>query len=278
MLSPTPPEARTAYLPPPQARRIGAINWLGFWTLYIREVRRFLKVHTQTILAPVVTTLLYLAVFMLALGGGSHPAVGDVPYAAFLAPGLVMMAMTQNAFANTSSSIVISKVQGNIVDVLMPPLSPAEFTLAYALGGVTRGVVVGLVVALSMALVVPMHVHNAGFVVFHGIAASLMLSLLGLAGGIWSEKFDHIAAVTNFVVTPLSFLSGTFYSVERLPEGWHLLAHANPFFYMIDGFRYGFIGHADGSLAVGVAMMLGINAFLLLLCHRMAATGYKLKA
>jgi ABC-2 type transport system permease protein len=278
VLSPTPPEARTAYFLPPQARRIGAVNWLGFWTLYIREVRRFLKVHTQTILAPVVTTLLYLAVFMLALGGGSHPAVGDVAYAAFLAPGLIMMAMTQNAFANTSSSIVISKVQGNIVDVLMPPLSPAEFTLAYALGGVTRGVVVGFVVALAMAVAVPVHIHNAGFILFHGIAASLMLSLLGLAGGIWSEKFDHIAAVTNFVVTPLSFLSGTFYSVERLPEGWHLLAHANPFFYMIDGFRYGFIGHADGSLAVGIAMMLGINAFLLLLCHWMAASGYKLKA
>ena len=259
------------------ARRIGAVNWLGFWTLYSREVRRFIKVHTQTILAPVVTTLLFLAVFMLALGGAER-SIGGVTFAEFLAPGLVMMAMAQNAFANTSSSIVISKVQGNIVDVLMPPISAAEFTLAYALGGVTRGVVVGLVVGLATWVAVPMRIHDVGFVLFHGVAASLLLSLLGLAGGIWSEKFDHIAAVTNFVVTPLSFLSGTFYSVERLPETWHFIAHFNPFFYMIDGFRYGFIGHADGSLSVGLLTLLGANAALFCLCYALVARGYKLKA
>jgi ABC-2 type transport system permease protein len=260
----------------PMARRIGAVNWLGFWTLYSREVRRFVKVHTQTILAPVVTTLLFLAVFMLALGGGER-SVGGVPFAEFLVPGLVMMAMAQNAFANTSSSIVISKVQGNIVDVLMPPISAAELTLAYALGGVTRGVVVGCVVALAMWVVVPLKILHPGFVVFHAVSASLLLSQLGLAGGIWSEKFDHIAAVTNFVVTPLSFLSGTFYSVERLPEAWHFVAHLNPFFYMIDGFRYGFIGHADGSLVAGVLTLLGANAALFALCYAMVARGYKLK-
>jgi ABC-2 type transport system permease protein len=259
-------------------RQIGAVNWLGFWTLYVREVRRFLKVYTQTLVAPVVTTLLFLAVFLLALGGSDRPAVAGVPFSEFLVPGLVMMAIAQNAFANTSSSIVISKVQGNIVDTLMPPLSPTEFTLGYALGGMTRGLLVGLVVGLAMWIVVPIHVHALSFVVFHAVAASLMLSLLGLAGGIWSEKFDHIAAVTNFVVTPLSFLSGTFYSVERLPETWHFVAHFNPFFYMIDGFRYGFIGHADGSLAVGLAVLTLANAGLLWLCHRMVATGYKLKA
>ena len=213
----------------------------------------------------------------MALGGDAR-AVGGIPFAQFLAPGLVMMAVAQNAFANTSSSIVISKVQGNIVDVLMPPLSPAEFTLGYALGGVTRGLAVGLVVGLAMAIFVPIKVVHPGLVLFHAVAASLMLSLLGLIGGIWSEKFDHIAAVTNFIVTPLSFLSGTFYSVERLPESWRFLAHANPFFYMIDGFRYGFIGHADGSLAAGVAVLVGANAALLWLCHRMVATGYRLKA
>jgi ABC-2 type transport system permease protein len=260
------------------ARRIGAVNWLGFWTLYLREVRRFLKVYTQTLLAPVVTTLLFLAVFMLALGGGERAAVAGVPFAEFLVPGLVMMAIAQNAFANTSSSIVIAKVQGNIVDTLMPPLSPAEFTLGYALGGVTRGLVVGLAVGLAMWVAVPLQVHDPAFILFHAVAASLLLSLLGLAGGIWSEKFDHIAAVTNFVVTPLSFLSGTFYSVERLPETWHFVAYLNPFFYMIDGFRYGFIGHADGSLEVGLLVLAGANAALLWLCFAMVARGYKLKA
>jgi ABC-2 type transport system permease protein len=262
----------------PTTRRIGAVNWLGFWTLYIREVRRFLKVYTQTIVAPVVTTLLFLAIFMLALGGNRRGAVDSVPYSEFLVPGLVMMAIVQNAFANTSSSIVISKVQGNIVDVLMPPLSPAEFTLAYALGGMTRGLVVGLVVALAMWAAVPLRIHAPFFVAYHAVAASLLLSTLGLAGGIWSEKFDHIAAVTNFIVTPLSFLSGTFYSVARLPAEWQVVAHFDPFFYMIDGFRYGFIGHADTTPALGVAVLFVANAALLVLCHRMVARGYKLKA
>jgi len=261
----------------PRLRRFGAVNWLGFWTLYQREVRRFLKVFTQTVAAPVVTTLLFLAVFLLALGGDRRH-VGDIPYAEFLAPGLIMMAMVQNAFANTSSSLMIAKVQGNIVDVLMPPLSPAELTWGFALGGVTRGMLVGLVVAGAMAIFVPLGLHDPAFVLFHALAASLLLSLLGLLGGIWADKFDHIAAVTNFIVTPLSFLSGTFYSISRLPAPWHGVALWNPFFYMIDGFRYGFIGHADGSIWVGAAVMVAVNAALLALCHALVARGYKLKA
>ncbi|HWI25846.1 MAG TPA: ABC transporter permease [Stellaceae bacterium] len=261
----------------PRLRRFGAVNWLGFWTLYLREVRRFLKVSMQTVAAPVVTTLLFLAVFVLALGGqGRH--VGDVSYVEFLSPGLIMMAMVQNAFANTSSSLMIAKVQGNIVDVLMPPLSPAELTWGFALGGVTRGVLVGVVVAATMAVFVPLHFHAPALVFFHAVAASLLLSLLGLIGGIWADKFDHIAAVTNFVVTPLSFLSGTFYSIARLPPLWHRVALWNPFFYMIDGFRYGFIGRADGPVWTGVAVMVAINAALLALCHALVARGYKLKA
>ena len=262
--------------PPPSPRRFGAVNWIGLATLCVKEVRRFIKVFTQTIVAPVVTTLLFLAIFTLALGGSAR-TVGGVPFAEFLAPGLVMMAMVQNAFANTSSSIIIAKVQGNIVDVLMPPLSPGELTLGFSVGGVVRGIVVGAVVALAIALFVPMEVRHWGFVVYHAIAASLLLSLLGTIGGIWSDKFDHIAAVTNFVVTPLAFLSGTFYTVDRLPDPWHLVALLNPFFYMIDGFRYGFIGHHDSNLALGLAMMLGANAGLLWLCHWMFKTGYKLR-
>ena len=252
-------------------------NWLGVWTLYWREVRRFLKVYSQTIIAPVVTTLLFLAVFALALGRAVEHIHG-IPFLEFLAPGLIMMAIAQNAFANTSSSIVISKVQGNIVDTLMPPLTAHELTFSIALGGMTRGVVVGVVVAVGMAPFVSLHVHNFVYVVIHAVAASLMLSLLGVAGGIWSEKFDHIAAVTNFLVTPLSFLSGTFYSIDRLPEAGQVIARLNPFFYMIDGFRYGFIGHADVSPALGVMVLTAVNAALWWLCWRMFATGYKLKA
>ncbi len=262
---------------PPVPRRYGAVNWIGLWTLIARECRRFTKVGTQTIAAPVTTTLLMLAVFALALGGAVRQA-GGVPFAEFLAPGLIIMAMTQNAFANTSSSIVIAKVQGNIVDSLMPPLSAAELTLGFALGGVVRGVVVGAAVALCLAPFVTLHVHSAGFVVFHGLAASLLLSLLGLLGGIWSQKFDHIAAVTNFVVTPLAFLSGTFYTLDRLPEPWHPIALFNPFFYMIDGFRYGMLGHADGGLATGVAVMLIANLALAAACYAVFRSGWRLRA
>ncbi len=261
---------------PPMVRRFGPVNWVGLWTLYLKEVRRFLKVATQTILAPLVTSFLFLAIFSLALGRAVQ-MIGGVPFAEFLAPGLIMMAMVQNAFANTSSTLVIAKVQGNIVDLLMPPLSPGELTFGLAAGGLTRGIVVGAVIWGAFLLVLPIHIHDLFFVLFHAVAASLMLSLLGVLGGLWSEKFDHIAAVTNFVITPFAFLSGAFYSTERLPGIWHTIAHLNPFFYMIDGFRYGLIGHADGSLGVGILVMLGANAFLWWLTLRLFAIGYKLR-
>ena len=262
---------------PPLPRIPGLVNWIGLWTLYRKEVRRFFKVYTQTVVAPLVTTLLFYAVFALAFGGAARH-VGTVPYLLFLGPGLVMMAMVQNAFANTSSSVVIAKVQGNIVDVLMPPLSPAELAVGIVMGGVTRGLVVGLVVTLAMRLFVDFPVHDWSFVLFHAVAASMLLSLIGVVGGIWSEKFDHIAAVTNFVVTPLSFLSGTFYTIDRLPPVWQTIARADPFFYMIDGFRYGFIGLSDGGLMTGVAVMLGANMLLWALLLWMLSSGYKLKA
>ena len=261
----------------PRPRSIGHVNWVGLWTLYRKEVFRFLKVFTQTVAAPVVTTLLFYAIFALALGGIVRMA-GSVPFLEFLAPGLVMMAMVQNAFANTSSSVIISKIQGNIVDVLMPPLMPLELLAAYVAGGVTRGVLVGLATFLVMRLFVPIGLHDVGFVAFHGLAACIMLSLLGVIGGIWSEKFDHIAAVTNFIVTPLAFLSGTFYTLDRLPEGFRFIAHLNPFFYTIDGFRYGFIGQSDGTLGIGIVALLAVNLALGLLAWRMLATGYRLKA
>ena len=261
---------------PPRPRSMGPVNWFGTWTLYAKEVRRFSKVWAQTLIAPIVTTLLFLAIFTLALGRAVEQ-IGGVSFSVFLAPGLVMMAMVQNSFANTSSSMVISKVQGNIVDLLMPPLSPGELTAGFVLAGATRGVMVGIVTMLAMWAFVPLQVHDPLLIVFHACAASILLALLGLIGGIWADKFDHIAAVTNFVITPLAFLSGTFYSIERLPGLWNQIAHFNPFFYMIDGFRYGFIGHADASPWLGVTVMLGLNLALWALCHRMFKTGYKLK-
>ena len=256
---------------------MGAVNWIGLWTLYMREVRRFIKVYTQTLVAPVIMTLLFMAIFTLALDGTVRTVAG-VPFMEFLAPGLIVMAITQNAFANTSSSIMISKIQGNIIDTLMPPFTAHEITFGFTMGGVTRGVVVGVVVGLAVSPFVDFSVHHWGFVLYHAFMASLMLSLLGVIGGVWAEKFDHIAAVTNFVVTPLSFLSGTFYSIQQLPETAQVIAHFNPFFYMIDGLRYGVIGHADGSIVLGVLVMAVVNVALWWLTHWMFASGYKLKA
>lgn len=262
--------------PLPGPRNLGRVNWRGLWTLYLKEVKRFLNVFTQTVLAPMVTSLLFLAIFTLALGRGNIK-FGDVPYALFLAPGLIMMQIIQNAFANTSSSILIAKVQGNIVDVLMPPLSHFELALGFAGGGVTRGLSVGLSAGIAMAVFLPISIHDPLAILWFGLNASLMLALLGMIGGVWAEKFDHIAAITNFVIVPFSFLSGTFYSIERLPEGWNLAAHLNPFFYLIDGFRYGFLGHHDSDLLVGSLVVAAINLLLWLVVQRMLATGYKLK-
>lgn len=258
-------------------RSIKTVNWIGLYTLIKKEVGRFLNVYTQTIIAPVVTTLLYYTIFALAFGGITKH-IGDVPLLAFLAPGLIMMTMAQNAFANTSSSIVIAKVQGNIVDILLPPLSALEIYVGYVTGSIIRGMSLGLVTALVVAIFAPMSVMSLGTILLFGFLGCMMLGSLGLAAGIWSDKFDHIAAVTNFIVMPLTFLSGTFYSMDTLPEGWQAVAHFNPFFYMIDGFRSGFIGHADGHLAIGVLVLVGVNIALAGLTLWMLRTGYKIKS
>ncbi len=261
----------------PEPLKIKTINTIGLYTLVQREVGRFLNVYLQTIVAPVVSTGLFYTVFALAFGGTSR-MIGNLPFLEFLAPGLVMMTMVQNAFANTSSSIVISKVQGNIVDILLPPLSSFELYAGFTLGGVLRGLVVGIVTASVMALFVPMHIHAPFLILAYALLGTLLLASVGVAAGIWSEKFDHIAAVTNFIVTPLTFLSGTFYSVRQLPPFWETLAHYNPFFYMIDGFRYGFIGQADGHPWTGLLVLLAMNAVLGLLIFKMLESGYKIKS
>ncbi|MCB9983205.1 MAG: ABC transporter permease [Rhodospirillales bacterium] len=255
---------------------IRSINVIGLLTLIKREIDRFMNVYLQTIVAPVITTLLFYTVFALAFGGVARQ-VGDVPFLVFLAPGLIMMTMVQNAFANTSSSLVIAKVQGSIVDILLPPLSAFEMYAGFIIGAVVRGLMVGTVTGVVMSLFVEMAVASWGLVVVYALLGTIMLGSLGMAAGIWAEKFDHVAAVTNFLVTPLTFLSGTFYSVEALPEMWRGMAHYNPFFYMIDGFRAGFIGQADGNIWIGIAVLAGINMLLAGFIYMMLRTGYKIK-
>ncbi len=257
-------------------RLMGAVNWIGLWTLYRKEVQRFVKVIMQTVFAPAVTTILFFAIFMLALGG-DHRVVGGRPFSEFLVPGLIMMAIVQNSFANTSSSLLIAKVQGNIVDLLMPPLSAGEMVLAFVLGGMTRGMLVAFAVAIPLMPFVEMRLPHPFVALYFALSASMLLSLIGLLGGVWATKFDHMAAVTNFVIMPLSFLSGTFYSIERLPGVWQAVSHLNPFFYAIDGLRYAFIGHADSSIPLGMGVMLGLNIALYGVCYWVFRRGYRLK-
>ncbi|MFN3835325.1 MAG: ABC transporter permease [Glycocaulis sp.] len=261
---------------PPQPRAMGMVNWLGLWTLYKKEVRRFLKVSFQTVLAPVATTLLFMMVFALAIGV-TREAPGGVPFVMFLAPGLIMMGLLNNAFANSSSSLIVAKVQGNTVDFLMPPLSPAELAAAFIGGAVTRGVIVALASAVVIIPFVSLPVTHIWAIVFFGLGAAAMLGMVGVIAGVWAEKFDHLAVITNFIIMPLTFLSGTFYSISILPEPFQTISHINPFFYLIDGFRYGFIGYADGDIAVGAVMVLVINAVLLAATYMVLRSGWRLK-
>jgi ABC-2 type transport system permease protein len=255
------------------------VNWGGLATLYVKEVRRFFKVQLQTIWAPAVTTLLFLVIFTVALGRSGRVVMG-FPFADFLAPGLIMMGMLQNAFANSSFSLLVGKVQGTIVDYLMPPLSTGELLLGMAGASVTRAALVGLAVWAAMLLWPGVHVvpSNIWAVIWFGLMGSLMLSFLGLITSIWAEKFDHAAAVGNFVVAPLSLLSGTFYSIESLSPAFRAVSHANPFFYVISGFRFGFLGIADSPVWFGALLLLAINVLLGGICYAMLRSGWKLKA
>jgi ABC-2 type transport system permease protein len=261
-------------------RSYGAMNWVGLWTLCLRETRRFWKVGMQTLFAPVVSSLLMLFVFKLAFPQNGAASPGGVTFETFLAPGIVMMAILNNAFANTSSSVIIAKVQGNSVDFLMPPLSPLELTIGFLSGAVTRGILVGIVtyVAIWAMQITPFQIANLLAVVYYSVVASLFMGAVGLIGGIWADKFDHMAAVQNFVVMPLTMLSGTFYPISRLGEPFQSISHANPFFHMIDGFRYGFTGHAEGDLTLGALYTLVLTVALCAACWALFRSGYKLKA
>ena len=268
------PQVDEVVVPPPFPF---GFNLIGLWTLYLKEVRRFLKVPLQTVFAPLVTVMMFLLVFSVALGRGGR-MIGEVPFLEFLAPGLIMMAIIQNAFANTSSSIMIGKIQGNIIDILMPPFRSGELLFGIVAGGVTRGLLVALVVFLAMLFVIDIGKINWALALFYALSGSLMLALLGFLGGLWAEKFDQMSMVTNFVITPLSFLSGTFYSITQLPEGFQAVAYLNPFFYLIDGLRQALVGQGDGSVVIGMLVVTAINSALWMLAYRLLDQGYRIKA
>ncbi|SDY61310.1 ABC-2 type transport system permease protein [Jannaschia faecimaris] len=258
-------------------RRFGAVNWLGMWTLIGREVRRFASVWTQTLLAPLATAGLFMLVFTLAVG----PTRGDVmglPFIHFLAPGILMMTVIQNSFANVSSSIVISKVQGNIVDTLMPPLSATELLVGYLAGGILRGVVVALAISLLMFPFIGLGVKNPVMALVWVALGGAFLGSLGVIAGVFANKFDQMAAITNFIITPLSFLSGTFYSIEGLPPIMRALSHANPVFYLIDGLRSAVLGVSDSSPVLGLTVVIGATLFVCSIAWWMFRTGYRLKS
>ena len=254
------------------------VNTVGLRTLYIKEVKRFFKVQMQTVWAPAITTLLYLVIFTVALGRSGRTVLG-VPFADFIAPGLIMMAMLQNAFANASFSLLVGKMQGTIVDYLMPPLSTGELIAGLVGAAVTRAVLVGCAVWLVMVPWPGVHVavsHPLSLLYF-GLMGSLMLALMGLLTSIWASKFDHSAVVTNFVVAPLSLLSGTFYAVDQLSPAFRAASHLNPFFYIISGFRHGFLGASDSPLLVGALLLLVINIALYAICYALLKSGWKIK-
>lgn len=258
-------------------RHFGRVNWLGLYTLAEREVVRFTSVWSQTVLAPLITAGLFLMVFDLAIGSQRGEVMG-VAYSHFLAPGILMMSVIQNAFANTASSLVISKVQGNIVDTLMPPLSPLELVIGYTLGGMARGFAVALAIALVTFPVLGVGIAHPFWALLFLAFGSALLALIGVLAGIVSDRFDQMNAITNFIVTPLSFLSGTFYSIDILPAALHVAVAWNPIFYLIDGMRYGVIGASDASPVLGALVCGGLTLVLGVWSWRWFSTGYRLKS
>ena len=257
-------------------RRFGAVNWLGMWTLVEREARRFLAVWMQTLLAPLVTAGLFLLIFSIAVGERRGDVMG-VSFLHFLAPGILMMTVIQNAFANVSSSLVVSKVQGNIVDTLMPPLSAGELMVGYLAGGILRGVAVAVAIGLVLFPLIGLGVRNPAAALVWVMLGGAFLGALAVVAGIFANKFDQIAAITNFVVTPLSFLSGTFYSLETMPPVLRAISHANPVFYLIDGLRSAVLGVSDSSPWLGALVVVAATALVSGLGWWMFRTGYRLK-
>ena len=259
------------------SRRFGVVNWIGTWTLYKKEVLRFLIVWVQTIFSPLISSLLFLLVLSLAIGADRGEVLG-VPFITFLAPGLISMQVIQQSFSHSSSSFMIGKIQGNIVDLLYAPLSASEVTISVSLAAVTRSIMIAIVSIIVFKLLIDIEIKNYLLLIIFTLLSSFILGNIGIIAGLWAEKFDHMATVTNFVIVPLSFLSGTFYSINRLPEVLQIISKANPFFYMIDGFRYSFIGKADGSILVGLLYLTVLSFVSWFVTYILYKKGYKIKS
>ena len=257
-------------------RRFGLINWVGAHNLYVKEVNRFFVVWAQTLLSPLISSLLFLSVLSLAIGNERGNVLG-FPFISFLAPGLIAMSIIQQSFSHSSSSLMIGKIQGNIIDTLMAPLSPAEVTLAIILAAITRSIIITIISIIVFSLIVKIHIYSIFYIFIFAFLGSFTLGALGFITGLWAEKFDHMATVTNFIITPLSFLSGVFYSVERLPTIFKSISKINPFFYMIDGFRFGFLGTSDGSIKLGLIYLTILSIIMWLISYYLFKVGYKIK-
>ena len=257
-------------------RRFGLVNWVGAYSLYKKEVLRFLIVSGQTLVGPILTSILFLIVISLAIGD-ERPDVLGVPYIEFLANGLIMMQVIQQSFSHSSSSVMMGKIMGTIVDIINSPLSAAEITISLVLASITRGLSIALISTIIFVFFLDLTIQNYFLWFLYLFLAGLFLGSAGIIAGLYADKFDQMASVTNFIIVPLSFLSGTFYSIEKLPNILKGLSYYNPFFHMIDGFRYSFIGQLDGSLKFGIFFLSIVSIVTWYLAYFLFKKGYKIK-
>jgi len=257
-------------------RRFG-INWVGAYSLYIKETLRFLNVFGQTIIGPIVTAILFLLVISLAIGNERSDVLG-VPFIEFLAPGLIAMQVIQQAFSHSSSSLLMGKVMGNIVDLIGAPLSAGEVSLSIIFASVTRALTISIISIIVFSLIIEIEIKNYVVFILYLFLSSFIMGAAGFIAGLWADKFDHMATVTNFIIVPLSFLSGTFYSVDKLPELLKTLSYYNPFFHMIDGFRYSFINNMDGSITFGLMYLTIFSIIIWYIAYLLYKKGYKIKS
>ena len=257
--------------------RFGLINWTGFWSLYVKEVSRFIVVWAQTLLSPLVSSLLFLSVLSLAIGNERGDVLG-FSFISFLAPGLIIMSMIQQSFSHTTSSLMIGKIQGNIIDTLFAPLSAAEVTLAIILAAVTISAFILIVSIIVFSLIIEINIYSIFYIISGAFFGSFILGALGFITGLWAEKFDHTATITNFIVTPLSFLSGVFYSIDKLPDFFQLVSKINPFFYIIDITRFGFLGVSDGHINLGLLYLVILSFIMWFFSYYLYKIGYKIKS
>ena len=258
-------------------RRFGRFNWIGAWTLYKKEVLRFLIVSGQTLLGPILTSILFLTVISLAIGDSRSDVLG-VSYIEFLASGLIMMQVIQQSFSHSSSSLMINKMQGTIVDVVSSPLSAFEVTISIVLASVTRGTCIAIISSIIFIIFLDIQIQNILFWILYVILSSFLLGSAGFIAGIYADKFDQMATITNFLIVPLSFLSGTFYSINKLPNFLKEISFFNPFFHMIDGFRYSFINSMDGSIKFGLSYLIIISVLMWIIAYTLYKKGYKIKS